>query len=165
MDAHSGPDSPTQLLPEILEALREYVEGERVGSSENGNAVREPPAGLAGYVASADPAFSRLLLRHIRESGLGEIEVYKRAHVSRKHFSKIRSIPSYQPTKQTVVAFALALRLSTARTEELLKSAGYSLSKSTEFDLIIRYFLDKKIHDFFQINEALFEFDQPLLPV
>ena len=114
------------------------------------------------FVASADPSFSQLFLLHILE-GLGEIDVYKRAHVDRKHFSKIRSSSSYQPTKVTVIAFALALQLSTASTENLLKSAGYSLSKSTEFDLIIRYFLDRKSYDLFQINEALFEFNQPLL--
>lgn len=165
MNKHIESGLSGRLPAEFLDALRKHLECERALSLESSAAVCEPPAGLAGFVASADPTFSQLLLRHIRESGLGEIDVYKRAHVDRKHFSKIRSSSSYQPTKVTVIAFALALQLSTASTENLLKSAGYSLSKSTEFDLIIRYFLDRKSYDLFQINEALFEFNQPLLPV
>lgn len=147
------------------EALRAYVESAGGVSHDDAQTIRDPPPGLAGYLAHADIPFSRLLLLHIRESGDGEVEIYKRAHVDRKLFSKIRSDPAYQPRKTTVVAFALALRLSPGQTEDLLRSAGYSLSRSTPFDLIIRFFLERQIYDLLKVNDALFEFDQPLLTV
>ncbi len=127
--------------------------------------VCEAPPDLDAYLARAGIPFSRLLLAFIRQSGLSEVEVYKRAHVDRKLFSKIRSGPDYQPKKQTVVAFALALELSPAQTEELLASAGYALSPSAPFDLIVRFFLERGLYDPLRINDALYAFNQPLLGV
>lgn len=151
---------PSPRSPEAREALRAYLEA---AVHDLPPAVGEPPPGLAGYLAHADLPFSRRLLRHIRESGLGEVDVYKRAHVDRKLFSKIRSDPAYQPRKTTVVAFALALRLSPDQTAALLESAGYALSRSAPFDLIVRFFLERKVYDILQVNDALYEFGQPLL--
>ncbi len=149
----------------LLEAVRVYLEG--FGDLlEAGNAtVCDPSVDLIGYLAHADFTFSRRLFQLIRESGISEVEVYKRAHVDRKLFSKIRSDSAYQPKKTTVVAFALALRLPPAQAQALLESAGYSLSRSAHFDLIVRYFLEQGIYDLLKVNDALFEFGQPLLTV
>jgi hypothetical protein len=131
--------------------------------SLTGTYVCEPAAELSVYLAHRGAPFSRLLLEFIRRSGEGEVEIYKRAHVDRKLFSKIRSDPDYQPKKATVVAFALALRLSLTETLELLASAGFALSGSAPFDLIIRFFVERGEYDLFLINDALYAFDQPVL--
>jgi len=158
-------ESPSlRLDAETLNALRAYIDERRLPeSSAIGTCVCEPAAELSAYVANRGLPFSRFLLECIRKSGSGEVEIYKRAHVDRKLFSKIRSDPDYQPKKSTVIAFALALHLQVAETRELLSSAGFALSGSTPFDLIIRYFVERGIYDFFLINDALYEFDQTVL--
>jgi len=152
------------LSPEILNALNAYI-NEHYSPEESavGTCVCEAPAELTVYLARADISFSRRLFQFIRKSGLDEVEIYKRAHVDRKLFSKIRSDPNYQPKKATVIAFALALRLSLGETRDLLSSAGFALSNSTPFDLIIRYFVERNVYDLFMINDALYTFEQPVL--
>jgi hypothetical protein len=154
-----------RLAAETLSALRAYVDEQLALTAADAAQICEPPAGLSAYLAQANAPFSRRLLQLIRESGLSEVEVYKRAHVDRKLFSKIRSDPAYQPKKATVIAFALALRLSVEQTRELLASAGYALSGSAPADLIVRFFLERGVHDVFQVNDALYAFNQPLLTV
>ena len=113
-------------------------------------------------IAEMDETFSQKLLRMIDERNMSDAEAYKKAHVDRRHFSKIRSDADYSPNKKTVLAFSIALHLSPDETGELLRSAGYALSRSSKFDIIVHYFLENRNYDMVEINEILYEYGQPV---
>lgn len=118
---------------------------------------------LNSFLQQRDAGFAVTLVDLIQRSGKKNAEIYKKANVDKKLFSKIINNVNYHPSKQTAVAFAIALELDLPQTLDLIGRAGYTLTHSSRFDLIIEYFILQKQYDIFQINEVLFEFDEMLL--
>ncbi len=180
LEAHVADECAEEPI-ERKAARRERNRNERRGLFGSGsNAMRMdsaiPPVAAAGaacasvaprsledVVKNVSETWQESLLRLITERGYSDTEVYKRANVDRKLFSKIRTNKNYQPKKNTAVAFALALRLNLDETKDFLMRAGYAFSPSSKFDLIIEYSIEHGVYDLMLINGALFDHDQPQL--
>lgn len=123
----------------------------------------EETASLNELLEQVDEGFSQTLLRMIDEKHMTDAECYKRANIDRRLFSKIRNNPDYRPGKSTVLAFAVALRLTLAETRTLLERAGFALSRSSKLDIVVEYCIRTGHYDVIEINQILFELDLPLL--
>ena len=134
---------------------------EEIRTCANASALKA--SSLEEMLKQADAGFTETLLKLIDESGKKDSEIYKKANLSKQHFSKIRNNPNYKPTKSTAIALALALELDLEGTKDLIGRAGYALTNSSKFDLIIRYFIEQSNYNVVEINIALYEFDQSLL--
>ncbi|MGI6543204.1 MAG: macro domain-containing protein [Limnochordia bacterium] len=152
----------TEILAESTALSWSVRESDSVCASIHYDAA-EQFTGLDQLVESLDEPFATMLLHLIDAKGLTDVEVYKRANIDRRLFSKIRSNKGYKPGKRTAVALAIALELSLEETRDLLQRAGYALSPSQKFDVIVEYFIRTGQYDLFTINEMLFHYDQPLL--
>ena len=156
-----------QLLDVEREALQASDEEDRKYNKPLFKDIFAPsasaPALLDDLIGSLDEPFSATLMRLIDAKKKTDVEVYKRANLDRKLFSKIRTGKGYIPSKRTALALAVALELSLDETDDLLERAGYALSHSRKFDVIVEYFIVSGNYDIFEINEVLFKYDQPLL--
>lgn len=149
---------------ELLAVEKQALAGETFSNlTMPQQAAMEQIACLDDVIGNLDEPFAATLLRLIDATGRKDAEIYRRANIDRRLFSKIRSNANYAPSKPTVLAFAIALELTLDQTTDLLERAGFALSHSRKFDVIVEYFIQSRSYDVFEINEVLFQFDQPLL--
>ena len=153
---HSDEKAAMDMDMELCQSVFDAVETPKAAASA-------PAPDWKEILKRTDEGFSKALLRLIDERGMTDAQCYKKANVDRKLFSKIHSNPAYKPSKPTVLAFAVALELTLPETKTLLNKAGFSLTRSSKFDLVLEYCIRHRIYNIYEINEVLFEFDLPLL--
>ena len=166
------------IMDELWKSLAEYIAENYIEDTSSapdyapdGNAVKDAGAvfskkesfTLDQLMEEVGESFHDMLFLRIDMSGMTDVEVYKRANIDRKLFSKIRSNPGYHPRKQTVLALAIALKLSIDDTVDLLARAEYALSPGNKGDLIVKYFIERGVYDIMTINFALDEYGQQIL--
>lgn len=144
----------------LLSAAPSFLGGVMTETAEKATPL---PAALRDALNHMDESFSHMLFRKIDEEGMTDPECYRRANLDRKLFSKIRSDRNYRPSKVTAVALALALRLPIEEFRDFLAKAGYSLSRSSKFDIIVEFFVCRGCYDVFEIDDVLFACDQKLI--
>ena len=148
---------------ELSPSAMDYGGGSDITKSSGVNFSNKEVFTLDQLMEEVGESFHDMLFLHIDTSGMTDVEVYKRANMDRKLFSKIRSNPAYHPRKQTVLALAIALRLNLQDTTDLLARADYALSPGSQGDLIVKYFIERGVYDIMAINFALDEYGQPIL--
>lgn len=127
------------------------------------HSISKKKRSLEDVVTNLDETFAERLFRLIDEKNMTDVEVYKCANIDRKLFSKIRSKLDYKPSKITAISLALAIQLNLDETQDLLEKLGYTLSRSSRFDVIIEFFIEEENYDVFEINEALYAFNEAVL--
>ena len=159
LDTASMPPLPDSMLKMSKSSCASAAPQSQILPQASAEAARS----LEDVINNVGETFQERLLRFIDERNLTNAQVYKKANLSRKLFSKILCNPDYQPKKRTVIAFAIALQLNLDDTKDLMARAGFALSPGSRFDLVIEYFIEKKVYDIYTINVALFDHDLPML--
>ena len=165
-EEEKSPAKPASMAPQVFPRKTEEDIGEAFVLEACRPVITDAEAfadDLNGLLRQMDEGFREMLLRKIDESGMTDAQCYRKANIDRKLFNKIKLQPGYRPSKPTVLAFAIALEMPLPETKQLLAKAGFALSRSIKFDVIVEYFIQHGQYDIFEINEALFAFDQALL--
>lgn len=152
-----------ELLLELQEYVGKHLQAANFVQTCADSILREelPCESMAQYEmedfvrSNKKPSFSEMLFKYIDKKGTSDTDIYKKAGIDRRHFSKIRSNADYHPSKYTAIAFALALELEYKEALKLIQAAGYSLSDSDTFDLVITFCLKRKIYNILDVNHAL----------